>query len=297
MAGDWIQMRHDLPDDPAVIGIAELTGLDEYGVIGRLHRVWTWADRQTIDGFAPIIKASQDRNAPSVTNVTEPALRNAHDSVALSWLDRYVHRDGFGAAMVAVGWLEISERGGMLGILIPKFDEYISESSKQRALTSRRAKKHRTKRNAPSVTNVTEPALRKRDGSVTFRAPKGEGEEREIPTESLRDGTGDSSLDGTGRDGTSFCVDWEKARFDAKAFNGLISAAKPQDRSLVLKVCALTQGLMPVAWLQDGIEMLRFKSRKNPAAYLTALLKKKAAEENQDFRRMLALVKLPEEAP
>jgi len=52
MAGDWIKMRMDLPDDPAVIGITERTGLDGDTVVGKLFRVWSWANRQTIDGNA-----------------------------------------------------------------------------------------------------------------------------------------------------------------------------------------------------------------------------------------------------
>lgn len=123
MAGDWIPMRHDLPDDPAVIAIATATGLDEFGVIGRLHRLWSWADRQTTNG-----------NAPGVT---------------VSWLNACAGRDGFAEAMLSVGWLALTKEG----ISIPKFDEYISESAKVRALAARRARKFRTaKRNAASVT-------------------------------------------------------------------------------------------------------------------------------------------------
>jgi hypothetical protein len=123
MAGDWIPMRHDLPDDPAVIAIATATGLDEFGVIGRLHRLWSWADRQTTNG-----------NAPGVTAL---------------WLNACMGRDGFAEAMLAVGWLALTKEG----IAIPKFDEWISESAKVRALAARRARKFRAaKRNAASVT-------------------------------------------------------------------------------------------------------------------------------------------------
>jgi hypothetical protein len=52
MAGDWIKMRVDLPNDPAVIAISVATGLDEYAVVGRLHKLWSWADSQSRDGHA-----------------------------------------------------------------------------------------------------------------------------------------------------------------------------------------------------------------------------------------------------
>lgn len=133
MAGDWIQMRHDLFDDPAVIGIAERLNINESYVIGMLHKFWSWGDRQTLDGHAP--------------------------SVTIKWLDRYVQCDGFALSMVQVGWLELeggSSCTSNAGIIIPKFDTYISESAKKRALSARRQRK---KRNAPSVTNVTHGAL------------------------------------------------------------------------------------------------------------------------------------------
>lgn len=136
MAKTWIPMRHDLPQDPAVIGIATATGLDEDAVVGKLLRVWSWFDSQTVDG-----------NAPSVT---------------LSWLDRYVGADGFGQAMVDQNWLIVCNNG----LKVPGFDKFISQSAKQRALTAKRVSNHRNKKkrdgnedgnaecNAPSVTGA-----------------------------------------------------------------------------------------------------------------------------------------------
>lgn len=123
MAGDWIKMRVALPEDPAVIGIAEATGLDEFGVVGRLHRVWSWADQQSRDG-----------NAACVTE---------------KWLDRYVVRDGFAKAMIAAGWLLVTPGG----VSFPNFDRHNGKSAKNRALTQDRQVTHRSrKRNAESVT-------------------------------------------------------------------------------------------------------------------------------------------------
>ena len=56
MAGDWIAMRLDLYEDPAVAYMAERLGEREEVIVGFLHRVWSWASRQCHDG--------------SVTNVT-----------------------------------------------------------------------------------------------------------------------------------------------------------------------------------------------------------------------------------
>jgi hypothetical protein len=122
MAGDWIKMRVDLDDDPAVIGISAGTGLDTPGVVGRLHKLWSWADRQSRDG-----------HAPSVTEM---------------WLDRYVGCEGFASAMQQQGWLTVDTSG----ISFPNFDRHNGKSAKTRALATsrqrnaREAETSRTKR-------------------------------------------------------------------------------------------------------------------------------------------------------
>jgi len=124
LAGDWIKMRTNLRDDPAVIGIGNACGLDEDTVVGKLHRLWSWADQQTTDG-----------NASSVT---------------LAWLDRYVSAPGFAQALCAQGWLSVSDAG----ITIPNFECHNGETGKRRALTAKRSVKARN-------ADVTLAALRK----------------------------------------------------------------------------------------------------------------------------------------
>ena len=124
MAGDWIPMRTDLAEDPAVIGIADATGLDECGVVGRLHRLWSWASWHTEDG--------------DIKGVT------------LSWVNRHVQSDGFAEAMEKVGWLITTKNG----IRFPKFEEWNSQSAKKRRLTAKRVALHRENNcNASGVTN------------------------------------------------------------------------------------------------------------------------------------------------
>ena len=133
MAGNWIIFEHATLDKPEVIAIAEALGMDEYAVVGRLCKLWVWADQQT-DGC----------NAVSVTE---------------KWLDRYIHAPGFAAAMAAVGWLTVTGTG----IVFPKIGDHTGQTAKTRALTRTRVRAHRAKtRNAPSVTpalpqNRTEP--------------------------------------------------------------------------------------------------------------------------------------------
>lgn len=117
MAGDWIAIRCDLANEPEVISIAEATGLDEYAVVGRLHRLWSWGNRHTTDG-----------NAPSVT---------------YSWVDRYLQQDGFALAMEEAGWL--AHDGASL--MFPKFDRFNSQGAKQRLLTAKRVATHKRSAN------------------------------------------------------------------------------------------------------------------------------------------------------
>ena len=140
MAGDWIKARVDLHDDPAVVGIADRTGLDEDAVVGKLLRFWGWASRHSTDGYARVTLVFADRVAGAV---------------------------GFAAAMVAVGWLEPVSAGE---IRIPKWDRHLSQSAKQRALTAIRMRRLRAaQRDAPVTKKL--PLEKRREESNTPPSP------------------------------------------------------------------------------------------------------------------------------
>lgn len=102
MAGDWIKIDHNLPEKPETIGIALSLGIDEDAVCGKLIRVWRWADLNTENGFVP--------------------------HVNLSFIDSLARLNGFGNAMVKVGWL--SEKDD--GVAFPKFKQNNGKSAKKR---------------------------------------------------------------------------------------------------------------------------------------------------------------------
>lgn len=108
MAGDWIKVEHTTPDKPEVVKLAGILGIDQDAVVGKLLRLWIWADQQSVSG-----------NAITVTN---------------SFLDRLVFCPGFAAGLVKVGWL--NGREGLLSI--PNFDRHNGQSAKNRANTNRR---------------------------------------------------------------------------------------------------------------------------------------------------------------
>lgn len=107
MAGDWIPMRLDLCDDPAVLQMADILDQPEEYVVGCLHRVWSWASRNCHDG--------------TVTGVTKMSLSRA------------VKLPQAVAAMAEVGWLvESKNEKGVAVIEFPKWENWLSKSAKSR---------------------------------------------------------------------------------------------------------------------------------------------------------------------
>jgi hypothetical protein len=150
MAGDWIAMRLDLYEDPAVTYMAEQLGQREEVVVGYLHRIWAWASRQCHDG--------------SVTNVT------------LMSLGRVTSLPNFPDLMVQAGWLEhgIGDDGRPF-IRFPNWERWMAESAKKRLLAAKRQSK---KRHA----TVTKMSRSERDESVT------RGEERREERDTTKSG-------------------------------------------------------------------------------------------------------------
>ena len=137
MAGDWIKMRHDLADDPAVITLAERTGcVDEQHVIGVLHKLWSWADRQSRNGHA--------------------------GSVTRAWLARYLGVTDFVKVLRDVGWLK--NRGN--SFTIPSFDNHMSESAKNRALASRRKVTQRSRHKRDKSVTREEKRRKEKSGYI-----------------------------------------------------------------------------------------------------------------------------------
>jgi hypothetical protein len=133
MAGDWIQMRVNLDTDPAVLEIAAMLGVDEYSVVGRLWKLWSWADQHVTDC-----------NAIHVTR---------------SAIDRIVGLSGFADALCKTSWLS-GEDGAMC---MPNLDRYNTLNAKRRAANRDRQARYRDRHSNASVT----PPSRSRNAGVT----------------------------------------------------------------------------------------------------------------------------------
>ena len=79
MAGDWIKVEHVTPDKPEAVRMARLLTMDQDMVVGKLLRLWVWADQNTIEG--------------ETLGVTD------------AFIDRLCHCAGFAAALRARRWL------------------------------------------------------------------------------------------------------------------------------------------------------------------------------------------------
>lgn len=138
MAGDWIKFDVTTPDKPEVVKMAAVLGVDQDAVVGKLLRVWVWADQNSIT-------SNGGCNGVTVTS---------------AFLDRLTFCPGFTAAMRSVGWL-VGEDGNLS---LPNFERHNGKTAKERAVTNRRVAKSRSgkgSRNDDGVTDVTAAPLQK----------------------------------------------------------------------------------------------------------------------------------------
>jgi uncharacterized small protein (DUF1192 family) len=113
MAGDWIKMRGDLDTDPDVVRTSVRTNLDEFAVVGRLHKLWSWADKHSANG---LLRVSSD------------------------YIDRIVACPGFADALVEVGWLRVRRDH----LELPEWSRHNGLSAKARAGEAARKRSQRS---------------------------------------------------------------------------------------------------------------------------------------------------------
>lgn len=138
MAADWIKMRIDLRDDPEVFRLSTMLKVDRYSIVGRLHAFWSWWDEKSRNGRV------------------DGAVTVACDDVA--------GLQGFGDAMLVVGWLGQDDKG----LYIPKWEKHNGRPAKDRALGKQRQESYRA-RNGTSNANVTKASRNSNAESVTRR--------------------------------------------------------------------------------------------------------------------------------
>lgn len=127
MRRPWIKIEVSTPDKPEICTIASRLRLDEDAVVGKLVRLWSWAELNAIN--------------PNDLGVTK------------EFLDKLCGKKGFTDALMHAGWLE--ELDGKL--MFPNFARHNGNASKVRGLTARRVELHRHRNAKKNVRRVTKP--------------------------------------------------------------------------------------------------------------------------------------------
>lgn len=115
MAGEWIKVEVATADKPEVLRIARILKIDQDAAFGKLIRLWSWMDANSVDGVV--------------------------DGVVDADVDRLCHCTGFTEACVSVGWLYYDAEAERM--TLPNFDRHNGETAKKRASKNRRQAKWR----------------------------------------------------------------------------------------------------------------------------------------------------------
>lgn len=138
MAGDWIKVREDIAEDPAVIAIGRaLSAPDDDLIVGKLIRVWTWAQKHTENGRI--------------------------DGATAHHVDTIARMTGFAEAMENAHWLTL----GSDFVEFPRFDRHMSDGAKSRAMANLRQSRKRAKLSRSCHGDVTDMSRTQRDKNVT----------------------------------------------------------------------------------------------------------------------------------
>lgn len=134
--GGWIKMRVTLGTHPKVVRIASALNADRLRVIGALHGAWVTFDAH----------ADDDGLLAGYT---------------LQALDECIGWPGFAAAMVAVEWLRVDDRG----ITAPHYGEHNGSTAKRRAKEAARKRAARAAGSRPQ--SVRKPSASDADKTRT----------------------------------------------------------------------------------------------------------------------------------
>lgn len=118
MRRPWIKIEVCTPDKPEVCSLATQLKMDDDAVMGKLVRLWSWAELNRIQ--------------PNDIGVTK------------EFIDKLVGRKGFAVALAQTGWL--IETDGKLSFR--NFKRHNSPVAQNKALTAKRVARHRLRKEA-----------------------------------------------------------------------------------------------------------------------------------------------------
>jgi hypothetical protein len=124
MGRNWIKIETVTCDKPEVCVVATQLKVDPDMVVGKLVRLWSWAEVNRING--------------NEMNVT------------YDFIDKVVGKKGFAAALAKAGWLRtVGDK-----LQFPNFGRHNGSSGKGRALTAQRVSRHRDRKRTEDSTET-----------------------------------------------------------------------------------------------------------------------------------------------
>ena len=257
MAGDWIKMRTDLYRDPKVTVMADQlldSGGSESNVTVTLHRNARSVMRNAVVG--------------ALVSVWGVVRREGHrdgddlriDNATLGVIDDIADMVGFGAAMLAAGWLAETDSA----LVFPRFFEEhnVDPTTEIKAKNRERQRRFREKKRGESnaLRNVT---------VTPCNAPRSESESEESID------TVDSDFDADQKNSSTD----SDSDFDSQVLHIATRIAKatgtgnPRDQKFLLDVAALVvRGQLAESVVVDATEGVRIKRPRKPFAYFRASL-------------------------
>lgn len=131
MRRPWIKIEICTPDKPEICSLATQLRMDDDAVVGKLVRLWSWAELNRID--------------PNDLGVTK------------EFIDKIVGRKGFALALEKTGWL--IEKEGKLSFR--NFKRHNSPVAQNKALTAKRVARHRLRKAAVNEKVTKKPLVEK----------------------------------------------------------------------------------------------------------------------------------------
>jgi 5-methylcytosine-specific restriction endonuclease McrA len=116
----WIKLEHATPDKPEVWEMAAILGIDPDAVLGKVIRIWIWADMNSLDG--------EELRIPD------------------AGINRVAQQERMAEAMRSVGWLS-----GSGNVTFPNFLRHNSQSAKTRVTALSRQCHSRVTRKVESL--------------------------------------------------------------------------------------------------------------------------------------------------
>jgi hypothetical protein len=289
MPGDYVPFDHDLPDKPEVLAIIQVTKVPIADVLFRLFRLWRLADGQTRDGriencgaYGIASRCGGDEAFWIAVSEVTPTAENPE------------------------GWLRFDNGCAV----IPRFAERFRKCAKVRREEAReRKRKWRERKKAEKNTGQSvgqgagRPMIIPEFSVIVPRLSQGGNKQPEPEPEPETPTVSHLVHQGSGTGKSGRCFDFNGKWPDIKRLANETartlwpsrrSLPKAEDQDSLMRSAALSVAVFSEDWLRTSAdETAKSKDARNPIKYLEGILRRKAAEMNEDFDALKAAVVVP----